>query len=252
MIILNSPIRTPPSPLFDHLWSHATFKVCADGGANRLYRATQGLTTSASMPSYRPDLITGDLDSLRDETRHYYSTSPAMLGHPVPIVRQYDQDYNDLQKSIRSIPAHYKTVFVYGAFGGRLDQEMASIQTLYLHLQNHTNNKKKPLLDIWLYDDQNAALLLAPGKHVIACPNFGCKGDMPTPVLGEGPTCGLIPLGQACEVVTTRGLQWNLEQQTLAFGALVSTSNRILERDLWIQCSHPLLFSVEVEAGVEE
>jgi Thiamine pyrophosphokinase len=40
MIILNSPIANPPSPIFQTLWNLSSFRICADGGANRLYDAT--------------------------------------------------------------------------------------------------------------------------------------------------------------------------------------------------------------------
>jgi len=244
MVILNSPIRRPPSPLFDILWTKSSFHVCADGGANRLYRATRKLDESSTAtaqndtttPDYVPDLITGDLDSLQNATREYYEKMN------VPIVQQYDQDYNDLDKSIRSIPAQYQTCFVYGAFGGRFDQEMASIQGLFNYLDK--------VDQIWLFNDQNAAILLLPGQdHSIYCPNHG---DDDKKVLGEGPTCGLIPIGHRCEMVTTGGLRWNLRDDALEFGGLVSTSNRIVEHRVQIKCSHPLLFTVEVEAGIDE
>ena len=230
MVILNSPIRRPPSPLFDKLWAQSSFHVCADGGGNRLYKATEG-----SVLKYRPDLITGDLDSLKKVTKDYYYE----MG--VNIVQQYDQDYNDLDKSIRSIPESYKTCFVYGAFGGRFDQEMASVQALFNYIDK--------VGQIWLFSDQNAAILLKPGEHRIYCPNFG--DEIPQPSLGEGPTCGLIPIGHPCEQVTTSGLKWNLEDNPLEFGGLVSTSNRVMESEVKIICSHALLFTVEVEAGVD-
>jgi thiamine pyrophosphokinase len=230
MVILNSPIRRPPSPLFEKLWAQSSFRICADGGANRLFHATKD-----SEQVYRPDLITGDLDSLKADTRDFFERMK------VNIVKEYDQDFNDLDKSIGAIPETYQTCFVYGAFGGRFDQEIASIQALFVHLDK--------VGQIWLFDDRNASILLKPGAHRIYCPNFGL--DSSQRVLGEGPTCGLIPIGHPCAEVTTSGLRWNLDAQSLEFGGLVSTSNRITEKEVSVRCSHPLLFTVEVDSGVD-
>lgn len=266
MIILNAPIRQPPSALFDQLWNKSSLHICADGGANRLYQATAVVAAAATnnnnnqqQDKYRPDLITGDLDSLWPETRAHYSA------RGVDIVRQYDQNFNDLDKSIRSIASHgpqYTTCFVYGAFGGRFDQEMASMQALFTH---GCSSSDSTLQQIWLWSDQNAALLLQPHvQHEIYCPNYGDDDDNEDDddkekiskkrlVLGEGPTCGLIPLGEPCQSVTTRGLKWNLDGSTpLAFGGLVSTSNCIVAPVVQVTCSHPLVFTVEVHANMKD
>ena len=40
-------------------------------------------------------------------------------------------------------------------------------------------------------------------------------------------TCGLLPIGGACDGVWTHGLRWNLTGEALRFGGLVSSSNHM-------------------------
>lgn len=82
------------------LWGSSAYRVCADGGANRLYDATVAamlggegggaVEDAAANCEFLPDLITGDLDSLRPDVRRYYES------RGVPILRVDDQDYHDL------------------------------------------------------------------------------------------------------------------------------------------------------------
>jgi len=66
-------------------------------------------------------------------------------------------------------------------------------------------------------------------------------------MVGEGPTCGLIPLGCRCESITTSGLMWDLDGTTpLVFGGLVSSSNRIMEPVVKVSSSHPIIFTAEI------
>ena len=61
--------------------------------------------------------------------------------------------------------------------------------------------------------------------------------------------CGLIPLGQPCKNIQTKGLKWNLNpEDTLAFGKLVSTSNRFAPGvdKIQIDTKNSLLFTMEV------
>lgn len=276
LIILNTPISTPPGPIFTKLWDISSLRICADGGANRLYHGTHNMhsngsstsTTSTSPSSNRnefiPDLIKGDLDSLDPAVQQYYES----VG--VKVERDPDQNSNDLDKALSAI-RDYKhqiadideddifdqrpvQVYVYGAFGGRFDQEMASIQALY-RWKDEFNHQ------ITMYTDETCALLLKPNvQNRIYLPfysdklngteneNNGNRGEEVNNVnVGEGPTCGLIPIGCRCDKVETEGFKWNLDGDTpLEFGGLVSTSNRAEQRMLTVWCSQPLVFSAEI------
>jgi len=256
LVVLNAPIRSKPtvSPLFETLWRRSTYRVCADGGANRLHRATErgtaasGTTYDDENP-YVPDLICGDLDSLRPDVRDYYASRRVRIEHDP------DQDSNDLDKALRAVVHHQQQqqsrdptsgpcrgVVVYGAFGGRFDQEMASIQALYRWSDRFDSR-------LWLYTDQTCAFMLEPKVtnriqlNMMSTLSSGDTGDVR---VGEGPTCGLIPIGGRCQSVTTTGFKWNLDGDATAFGELVSTSNRLVERTATVVCSHPLVFTAEV------
>jgi thiamine pyrophosphokinase len=280
LIILNSPIQNPPSPIFTKLWNISSIKICADGGANRLHCATataigtESGSATVDVNAYIPDLITGDLDSLHSNVRSYYEE------RGVNVERDGDQDCNDLDKALSAIrklvlkrqdhnqlqeeqdsdaPIETIQIYVYGAFGGRFDQEMASIQALY---------KWKDEFDyrIALYNDETCAMLLRPyARNEIYLPfhskcmdkiNSSDSSDISDTKenrvesaarIGEGPTCGLIPIGCLCEGVETEGFKWNLDGSVpLEFGGLVSTSNRAEDSVLVIRCQQPLVFTAEI------
>jgi len=128
LLILNTPGLTPDllkpgGSLFRRLWDLSSMKVCADGGANRLHDASVS-SVSHKRDDFLPDLIRGDLDSLRDDVKDFYEKRGCK------IQRDTNQDTNDLDKCLEAIESLQKqesikkdtTVCVYGAFGGRFDQ----------------------------------------------------------------------------------------------------------------------------------
>jgi len=234
LIILNMPIQASGSSksLFERLWQCAIFRVCADGGANRLYDATS--STHAS--SFVPNLICGDLDSIQPNILQYYQ----QLG--CKVERNPDQDCNDLEKSLSAVAAaqdssmHKCNVCVYGAFDGRFDQTMASIQSLY-KFQNQFDS-------ITLYNEHTTAKLLQ-GDGILNTIRIRSKE--------EGPACGLLPIGSKCDWVYTSGLVWNLNGEAMEFGGLVSTSNQLsIQEDeeedvvVTVRSSHPLIWTTEL------
>ena len=116
----------------------------------------------------------------------------------VKIVRDEDQDYNDLDKSIKLIkslttnndlnqPSLPSSVIIVGAYGGRFDQEMANIHCLYKWKQEFDR--------IILINEENVSFLLQPGYQNIIKLVHNI----------EGPNCGLIPLANKVNNIKTSG-----------------------------------------------
>lgn len=70
-------------------------RICADGGANRLYDCVE----PDQRPEFLPHMIKGDLDSLRADVRAYY----ASMG--VRIVHNGSEYATDLMKCIDEVKA---------------------------------------------------------------------------------------------------------------------------------------------------
>lgn len=217
--------------LTPEVWRSAKMRVCADGGANRLYDelpALLGEEPARVRAASVPDFIRGDLDSVRDEVRDFYA------GLGAKVERERDQDTTDFQKCMAFIEQAFSEeeksqlkVLVVGFRGGRLDHELSNLNTLHLF----------PALRAVLLSDASLATLLPAGRHTIR-PHASL----------EGPHCGLVPLGAPC-TVTTAGLRWNLESTRMEFGALVSSSNEIVDYGgVSVETDSALLWTTDISA----
>ncbi|XP_047981041.1 thiamine pyrophosphokinase 2-like isoform X2 [Salvia hispanica] len=175
-----------------------------------------------------PDVIKGDMDSVREEVSHFYTD----LGTKV-VDASDDQDTTDLHKCvayIRDLPnlEHQNTcILVAGALGGRFDHEVGNINVLCRFSSTRI---------VLLSDDCLIQLLPRSHHHEIHI----------HPTI-EGPHCGLVPIRGPSKSSTTTGLQWNLSDTEMKFGGLISTSNLVKDEIVTVQSDSDLLWTISLK-----
>lgn len=228
LVLLNWSL---PTPALNKLWDMSDFKVCADGGANRLYDHA-GPSQSNLM---HPNLILGDLDSLRDDVKSYYQQKQVPL-----LDLSHDQDSTDLDKCLAYLQANVigppspqdleiedqPLILVLGAFGGRIDHTISNLNALYQFRH----------LNIVLWGEGNLVRLIrGPGEILI-------EPELDIEARGG---CGLVCLGEPC-LASSRGLKWDLKDTRLSIGGLLSTCNKILGKEVWVKTDKDLLWMTTV------
>jgi len=157
-----------------------SFIVCADGAYNKL-----------SMLRIKPHIILGDMDSIKNNIPCSIKTVKYPTG----------KDMTDgelaLDYAVSKNPAE---ILIFGALGGRKDQELANIFLL----------RKYPLMNIAILE-KNTVMWIAKKKK-----QFSAK---------IGQTISLIPLSEKVTGITTKGLQYKLNKGTLYMRKTKGISN---------------------------
>lgn len=201
----------------------AVCRVCADGAANVMH----DFQADHSTLSYVPDIICGDMDSIRPKVlTHYKVQGSEILSSSCQDTTDFTKCVSELLQRRGNRQLQFDQIIAVGSTGGRLDHLMAMIQTLFLFPSDS-------LPPIFIVAAQSVTFLLQPGNH---CIKVSC--DM------VGSDCGLIPVAQPCHSVTTSGLKWNLYGQRMAFGELISTSNCITDSVVYVKTDQPLLWTM--------
>lgn len=74
VIVLNTP---PPSTVARKIWQRASvtpncLRICCDGGTDRLHNEILECAVEEVPPFLQPDVILGDLDSIKSDTKDFY------------------------------------------------------------------------------------------------------------------------------------------------------------------------------------
>ncbi|KAJ5850513.1 hypothetical protein N7455_010369 [Penicillium solitum] len=204
LLILNQPIN---EKAFGVLSKYASYIICADGGANRLFDMPEDNETESKQ---LPDSIVGDLDSIRPAVREYYEK----LG--VSILQDPDQYSTDFTKCLKYLNEHAAEIIasprkgasttksdtngangststspsdqspleivILGGLGGRVDQAFSQIHHLYMMTQTQcsireaetktSSSNAKPAAggNLYLVSEESITFIIQTGKNTIHTP----------------------------------------------------------------------------------
>ncbi|XP_074604057.1 thiamine pyrophosphokinase 1-like [Brevipalpus obovatus] len=182
----------------------------------------------------RPDIISGDFDSIRKECPDFFEQN-----YNVQIISTPDQDEPDFAKALKQIPIkdgqNFKYVIVFWQQTPRLDQTFSVIHFL------HTWNMYHCGFPVFLVNLRGSvSWLLSKGDHLI-------RTSM------NSRWCSILPFNKECKV-TSSGLQYEMDHLNLSFNSIIRTSNsfdpsakrvklRLDESALWSQELHLASFN---------
>lgn len=192
------------------LLADAQLVVAADGGARTLTAA-----------GHQPALLVGDLDSLDDEVvTRLVDLGTQVEAHP------RDKEASDTELAIeRCLSVGADEVVLVGALGGeRRDHTLANVLLL----------TEPGLRDIDLrivHEGTTIRALYAGGELALR----GAAGDL----------VSLLPVGADATGVTTRGLRWALDGETLRVGRSRGLSNEVVSAPASVRLDGGVLLVVE-------
>jgi thiamine pyrophosphokinase len=153
----------------------------------------------ATAMGFQPDLLIGDMDSIRPEHLVEAQASNAeIIEHPI------DKDFTDTELALQlARKFDYRHIHLVSGGGDRFDHLLAMVHSLVKHA-----------------DDATMSAHVGDNYIHIVTPREAAQLD-----LAVGSTVSLIPLGGNAKGVTTSGLQWELKRNTLHSFASRGVSN---------------------------
>ncbi|XXG95254.1 Oxidoreductase [Hypoxylon texense] len=246
LIVLNQPIID--EDLFRDLWGIADIRVAADGGANRIYDLTQrylstGQPATSSANNYTNlDAIIGDLDSLSDEAKTFFTAKSTVIYDP----DQYSTDFTKAVRLVRQrLPGGH--IVCMGGLGGRVDQGLSQLHHLYLFQKSPTYADGK----MFFLSSESLSFLLKAGKHRIHVREPNARVGTFARVSGDpfAKYVGIIPVKEP-SIITTKGLEWDVRNWATEFGGQMSTSNHVLPETkvVEVETSSDVIFTIALKS----
>jgi len=198
------------------------------------------------MPQSDLDVIIGDLDSLTGASQSYFEEA---TGGKVQVIRDRDQDSSDFTKALRHIRER-KTgsdnhIVCMGGLGGRVDQGLSQLHHLYMFQTSPTYAEGR----VYLVSGESLTFLLKAGTHRIHVREQ--KQTKSEDVFEK--YVGIIPIREP-SVISTKGLEWDVEDWLTEFGGQISTSNHVLPETevVEVRATKDVLFTIALKGWPAE
>ena len=167
--------------------------------------ATDGAANGLISLGVIPDIIIGDLDSFDPDhlPKHAHSF----------IIHIPDQEKNDFEKALDYCKKQeYQHILIYGIHGGDFEHSLNNVSVL------------------WKYVDRFQQITIVDSQQRIAIPVFF---DMICEELYPSEVISLIPFPHAH--ISTKGLEWNLENEVLELSKREGARNRSIGKKVSIE-----------------
>ena len=152
-----------------------------------------------------PDVVFGDMDSITSE---HISSEVVLLS---------DQDYTDFEKSIIEIKKTHMCIDVFGGSGKEQDHFLGNLSVAL---------KYRSEVDIHFYDEFQSYRVVKKNETIKDC---------------FGKNVSLIPFSEARNV-STKGLKYELNNETLVFDTFISIRNQSISDEIEISYTSGNLF----------
>jgi thiamine pyrophosphokinase len=168
--------------------------------------ATDGAYNFLKEQHITPNFISGDFDSLEN------------LPKDIEVIHTPNQDFTDFDKMLQILfNKGFKIIDVFGASGKEQDHFLGNLQTAI---------QWKDKLKLTFFDNYSHYFLADTFTKILNC---------------KGKKISLIPFPEA-KNITTKGLQYPLNNEDLTFGKRIGTRNKAIEDTAEVSFKSGVLF----------